>query len=192
MRRPSKEGKRVQMSQAVNPYDGFRVEQKEIGDRLKLNLTLRADGVRLVDEFIYDNPTDLEGQGRSIKMCNALQAVCRYMNAGGYVDELRKVLDNWALRTNSLDLPDDWVVFDQDITVMSPQTTFANTKTGKMLVVEEDCYAEEFDGVDLLNELRRKNEETTLVQPVPSDEAQVEVRKLSSDCAVRGDNSDGR
>jgi len=162
------------MSNLPNPYDGYRIEIVDVPDRISIVLVLYAGGVRQSEKVIMAFKNDAQGQGAAASLRHVLRGVCRYLNSGGQMDSLLLLLNDESFGAHETSLPEDWILFDQSSDETTFVSTFANSKTGKIIFLEEDCYSEEMDAIDVLNEMRRADlHENKDVQPDHSDEVEV-------------------
>jgi hypothetical protein len=126
---------------AINPAEGFRVEHEVTPDGWQWNLVLRVEGTPSQTLAVVES-TDTESVGR---LDFLMTAIARYLQAGGSVDELQRIVD--TLRHSALPV---LTVDNCFVAWMGPssygfQYVYVDKKTGGGWQVVEDSYAEPLD-----------------------------------------------
>ena len=132
----------------MNPYDGVRVESMEIpvDGELALSLLVRQQGDRAHDLQVTESPDTVVGRGQHLRNWALLEAMARFLNAGGQIDEIQAIADRISqlFEENgiTLSMPDDWYLLHTLQGVPQVYHIFANDVTGQGLIWYEDVYVE--------------------------------------------------
>lgn len=138
-----------------NPYDGFRAEifESKLNDRYELYIVVFSQGRRISQTLIHTAPINrlAEIEARFY----VLQSMCRLMNTGEDPLVILRMAESVQAFCEDR-MPDGlappWQLVAVRFPVEEPLMIFTNTKTGKCVVVEEDCRVDEYTIEELARE----------------------------------------
>lgn len=128
----------------ANPYDGFRcaIQHETLDGKSRLWLNLRVRGEVLYNTQIAEFAKDDRSQGDLYRQRCLLEAICRYLNAGGSVAAMQAVMSAVADVDVGTNMNNDWhlLLTLQDVPDVTHVFGCAGSNTA--LVVVEDLYTE--------------------------------------------------
>ena len=172
------------MKKLPNPYDGIRVYKHRAPDgstslRMTFNRENREHPIRILNSY-GAGPTE---NGAMLRDYYLLEALCRYVNAGG---SARKAHDQTAFfcneyPSNPVKIPEGFVLIETNQEVDQPQNIFFSERTGECLVITEDCYAEFMDSMELLDQVEHPpSGEEPMLPPEKAKKPKTEADKNPS------------
>ena len=134
----------------INAFDGYHATIVQVGDKHSIQVEIRGDGEAVGAYELTSYPDEKSGEAE--RCFYLVEALCRYLNAGGTFSQLAMLLQMIHSQTDGkmeIKFPPPWKLFSVLQEVTEPTIILVNEKEQLAQVVRESEGAETMSMHDL-------------------------------------------